>query len=95
MNRRCAPAWQGWRIAGRSSFADFVANNAADDFAADCSERTAARKNSSSNGTDASADSGVLFLRRRARTRAEAERYCCDKRTKRNPPCSRAAGLLR
>ena len=72
-----------------------MADNTADDCTADCSERTAARKDSTSNGTDASADSGVLFLRRHARTSTEAEQYCCGKRTKRNPPCSRAAGLLR
>jgi len=62
-------------MAGRPSFADFVADDAANGCAADCSEHTAARKDGTANGTDASANGGVLALRRHARTTTEGEQY--------------------
>jgi hypothetical protein len=54
-------------------FADFVADDAADNGAADGSERAAVRKHGAADGADPSADGGVPILRRHAGTTHQAE----------------------
>jgi hypothetical protein len=61
----------------RSSFADFVANDAADDGTAEGSGRATAGKNGTTDGTNAGADSGVLTLPRHAGTTTQADQHCC------------------
>jgi hypothetical protein len=67
---RDALAGSARRSARQSSFGfvDFVADDAADDCTTDGSERAAARKHGPADGTDSSADGGVLILRRHAGT---------------------------
>jgi hypothetical protein len=83
MSDRCAPADRAG-ASGRSSFADFVTDNAANGCATDCSEHTAPRKNGASDGTDASANGGVLTLRRHAGASTEGQHYCCGNCTERD-----------
>jgi hypothetical protein len=85
MSDRDAPA--GWvrRIARRSLFLmfDFVADDAADGGTAEGSERAAVRKHGTADGTDSSADGGVLTLRRHAGTTTQAEQHGCGNCTER------------
>jgi len=54
-----------------------VADDAADNGAADRSDRAATRKNGTRDGAGAGTDSRVLVLPGHAGTSAQAEQHCC------------------
>jgi hypothetical protein len=64
------------RIASRS-FADFMADDTADNRTADGADRAAARKNGASDGTGAGADCRVLTLPRHPGATHHAEEHGC------------------
>jgi len=54
-----------------------VADDAADNCTADCSDRAAARKDRSTDGTGTGTDGSVPVLRRHAGTTDQTEHHCC------------------
>jgi hypothetical protein len=62
-------------------FTDLVAYKATDRGTADSSDRAAARKDGTPDGTDAGADRGVFVSRRHRLTTTQAEQHCCGNRT--------------
>jgi len=63
-----------------------VTDHAADNCAADGSDRAAARKNGASDGTGTGANGSVLVLRRHSGTTTEAEQNGCGECTERKSP---------
>jgi hypothetical protein len=63
--------------------ADFMADDAADGGTAEGSERAAVREHGTADGTDTSADGGVLILPRHPGTTTQAEQHGCGNCTER------------
>ena len=64
-------------------FADLMADHTADGCATDSPDRTATRKDGSSNRTDTCADGSIFVLRRHSGTSTQADQHDYGKRTER------------